>query len=98
MNREDESSFERTNGAIGYLMSRFAVHRSLWIARAIVHHLEALSIHADLRQLKSYEQLLITWQRVAEDFEKERLGKDHGWRFSIRSLYPRRAIENGWAA
>ncbi len=95
MNRKDVGRLERTSEAIGYLMSRFAVYRSLWIARAIVHHLEELLIHADLRQLKSYEQMIITWQMVAEHMEKEKPGSDHGWGFSIRSLYRRRVIENG---
>lgn len=36
--------------SIEFLMSRFAVRRSTWLAKAIVHHLEAIARTPDHQQ------------------------------------------------
>jgi hypothetical protein len=59
--------------ALCYLMSRFAVQRCYWVAKAVQHHLEILIDPAETKLPSAkralYTQLLSSWQTIASAME-----------------------------
>jgi hypothetical protein len=77
----------RTGEALVYLMSRFAVQQSPWLAMAIASHLEELVEQGDADARQRYRQLLTVWSAIAEKLEQKEMSMDHGWRVNLVSTY-----------
>jgi hypothetical protein len=78
---------DRTGEALAYLMSRFAVQQSGWLAMAIVSHLQELVEQSDDDARHRYRQLLVVWSAIADNLEQEDMSLDHGWQVNLVSTY-----------
>lgn len=72
--------------SIEYLMSRFAVRRSTWLARAIVNHLETIAGTPDHQQYQQYKLLLPIWNEIADDMENKERPVAHGWKLNLLQI------------
>ena len=71
---------------IEFLMSRFAVRRSTWLARAIANHLETVARTPDHQQHQQYKLLLPIWNEIADDMENKERPAAHGWKLNLLQI------------
>jgi hypothetical protein len=66
----NDNELDHTMMCLEYLMSRFVLKRKLWIARAVVDHLEKLQAHPRNPRRESHATLLSIWSAIAAQMEQ----------------------------
>ena len=67
----DNAKIDETVISLEYLMSRFAVQPALWVAQAVVHQLEKLSLQPEKYRSEPYARLLMIWDAIASQLEQD---------------------------
>jgi hypothetical protein len=77
--------------SLEFLMSRFAVQRRLWLAKAIVCQIENYLEHSEIAvdERARYHKILPVWQAITEHMEQEE-PSGQGWRLSLSLFYKQR--------
>lgn len=82
------SEINDKTASLDYLMSRFAVQRTLWLAKAIVCQIENYLKYPsqEIEEHERYRRILPLWQAITDQMEEEETIR-HEWRFSLRLFY-----------